>query len=45
MKEHEKLIEHISIELMIANPITKALLTKQYRDHMNCMWLANLFDI
>ena len=45
MKEHVKLIEHISIKLMIANLITKALLTKHYKDHVNCMGLANPFDI
>ena len=45
IKEHEVLIEHISTELMIADPITKALPTKQYRKHVNHIGLVNPFDI
>jgi len=45
MKEHEMLIEHISTELMIADPITKALPTKQYRKHVDHIGLVNPFDI
>ena len=45
MKEHEVLIEHISTELMIADPITKALPTKQYRKHVDHIGLVNPFDI
>lgn len=45
MKEHEVLIEHISTELMIEDPITKALPPKQYRKHVDHIGLVNPFDI
>lgn len=44
-KEHEVLIEHISTELMIEDPITKALPPKQYRKHVDHIGLVNPFDI
>jgi len=34
----------VLIELMIMNPMTKTLSAKQYRDYVDCMGLANLFD-
>jgi hypothetical protein len=34
----------VLIELMIMNPMTKTLSAKQYRDHVDCMGLANSFD-
>lgn len=45
VKEHEMLIKHINIELVTKDPMTKALLAKQYKDHMYSMGLANSFDI
>jgi len=45
VKEYEVFIEHISIELMIADLMTKALSAKQYRDHVNNIGLANPFDV
>ena len=45
VKEHEVLIKHISIELMTEDPMTKALLAKQYKDHVDSIGLANSFDV
>lgn len=45
VKENKVFNEHISIELMIVDPVTKALWAKQYRDHVDRMCLAISFDV
>lgn len=43
MREHVKaneiIIEHISTELMVADPLTKGMPTKLFKDHVMCMRL------
>jgi hypothetical protein len=43
IKMNEVLIEHISIELMIANPMTKDLSVKLFKSHVKHMGLINSF--
>ena len=45
VKKQKVSIEHISTKLMIANPMTKGLSTKPYKDHVEHMGLNNLFDV
>ena len=45
VKKQKVSIEHISTKLMIADPMTKDLPTKPYKDHVEHMGLNNLFDI
>ena len=35
-------IEHVSIELMIANPLTKGMLLLKYKDHVDRMRLGSI---
>ena len=37
VKEKIMVIEHISIELMIANPLTKDMTPSKFKDHVNWM--------
>jgi hypothetical protein len=43
IKINEVLIEHISTELMIADPITKGLLVKLFKSHVENMRLIDSF--
>lgn len=42
-ERNEVFIKHISTNLIITNPMTKVVPT--YKDHVNCMGLANSFNI
>ena len=42
----DKVNDHeVLIELMIMDPMTKTLLAKQYKDHVDRISLANSFDV
>jgi hypothetical protein len=43
IKRNEELIEHISTELMIANPMTKGLPAKLFKSHVEHMGLIDSF--
>jgi hypothetical protein len=43
IKRHKGSIEHISTELMIANPMTKSLPVKKVESHAEYMRLINSF--
>jgi hypothetical protein len=43
IKKNEVLIEHISTELMIADPMTKDLLVKLFKSHVEHMRLIDSF--
>ena len=45
VKKQKVSIEHISTKLMVADPMTKGLPTKPYKDHVEHMGLNNLFDV
>jgi hypothetical protein len=45
IKRNEVLIEHISTELMIADPMTKGLLVKLFKSHVEHMRLIDSFCI
>ena len=45
VKKQKLSIKHISTKLMIADPITKSLLTKPYKDHMEHMGLNSLLVV
>ena len=42
VKEKKVVIEHVSIELMIANPLTKGILQLKYKDHVDRMRLGSI---
>ena len=45
VKKQKVSIEHISTKLMIADPMTKGLPSKPYKDHVEHMGLNNLYDV
>ena len=42
VKEHKVVIKHISIELMVANPLTKGMAIKNFKDHATNMGLRSI---
>ena len=40
VKEKKAVIEHISIELMIANPLTKGMSLMKFKDHVDRMGIV-----
>ena len=42
VKKNKVVIEHVSTKLMIANPLTKCMSPKQFRDHVIHMGLGSI---
>ena len=42
VKEKKVVIEHVSIELMIPDPLTKGMLVRNFREHVTNMGLGSM---